>query len=326
MEMLEQALTILQQATALDMSGDTKAADEMYVAAKIELVDAALYLPHEHAEVIYRHVEEIDRRIEGMNHNRWIKEGGRDEFPTFPVEYVPRPAPVKKFVVPSSPTFRVLWLMRLLERSIRRGAFVTPDLYVGREVWYQHGGGAALKHTGPKIRYMTALCEAIEQLRVVVNFDKLDAAAKSLRKYIKRLEGLTTALEEEIGIRADGVTPPRSKLERGMRGLFHKGQKVLRTWMNQEQNMELCLMWAVSTLMEAQFFERWITDYSNQHLTPEMEEVMELLRRVVELLYSGLCSFLLRDMEILIGRYQEKCRKSITSLLPVEVKLGDTAS
>ncbi|RNF12317.1 putative 40S ribosomal protein S33 [Trypanosoma conorhini] len=325
-EALAQALTVLQQATALDLSGEAAAAAAMYAAAKSALDAVAPYLPRGHADVVRRHAEEVRRRLDGIGHARRMEEG-RGEFPAFPLEYVPRPAPVEEFRVPASPTLRVLWLMRLLERSIRQGAFVAPDLYVGKEVWYQHGGGAALAHTGPKIRYLTALCAALEQLRAVANLDNLDAVGKGLRRYVKTSEGLTTALEEELGVRTDGGTSPRSKLERGVRGLFHKGQQVLRTWMNQEPNMELCLIWAVNTLEQAQLFERWVMYYSHLRLAPAVTEILGLLRRAVGLLYSGPCSFLLRDMAILVERHQEKCRKSTTRLLPVEIKLEDpTAS
>ncbi|KAF8303022.1 hypothetical protein TcBrA4_0049710 [Trypanosoma cruzi] len=326
LETLAQALTVLQQATAADLSGETETAVEMYVAAKNELDAVAPYLPRGHADVVRGHAEEVKRRIDGINCNRWAKEG-KSEFPTFPLEYVPKPVPVEEFRVPLNPTFRVLWLMRLLERSIRQGAFVAPDLYVGKEVWYQNGGGAALTHTGPKIRYLTALCGAMEKLRAVANLNNTETVAKSLRKYLNTAEELTTALEMEIGIRTDGGASPRSRIERGMRGLFHKGQQVLRTWMNQEPNMELCLIWAVNTLGQAQLFERWIIYYSQVHMSPAVTEIMGFLHRAVGLLYSGPCSFLLRDMAILIERHQEKCRKSITRLLPVDVKLeGGTFS
>ncbi|ORC87504.1 putative 40S ribosomal protein S33 [Trypanosoma theileri] len=324
LEELVQALTLLQQASALDVSGENEMAIEMYNAAMEELDTVAPYLPPEHADVVRRNTGEIKRRIDLIKRDQWIQER-RSEFPTFPVEYVPQPVPVEEFRVPVDPTFRVLWLMRLLQRSMRQGAFLAPDLFVGKDVWYQNGGGAALKHTGPKIRYFASLCEALELLRAVENLGNVEAATKSLQKYFKTAEESTVTLETDMGIRGEG-TSSRSKLERGVRGLFHKGQQVLRTWMNQESNIELFIVWAVNTLEQAQLFEKWIIFYSHLPNTPAVVGILELLHRIVALLYTGLCSFLLRDMAILVERHQEKCRKSATRLLPVTVKLDGASS
>ncbi|KAH9598617.1 hypothetical protein LSM04_006658 [Trypanosoma melophagium] len=324
LEALVQALTILQQASALDLSGDNEMAIEMYSVAREELDAVAPYLPPEHADVVRRNTGEIKRRMDLIKREQWIQKR-RSEFPTFNVEYVPQPMPVEEFRVPVDPTFRVLWLMRLLQRSMRQGAFVAPDLFVGKDVWYQSGGGAALKHTGPKIRYFAFLCEALEFLRAVENLGNVGAATKSLQKCFKTAEELTITLETEMGIHGEGASS-RSKLERGVRGLFHKGQQVLRTWMNQESNVELFLVWAVNTLEQAQLFERWIIFYSHLQNVPAVLSIRGLLQRIVALLYTGPCSFLLRDMAILVERHQEKCRKSATRLLPVTVKLDGASS
>ncbi|KEG10288.1 putative 40S ribosomal protein S33 [Trypanosoma grayi] len=326
LEALIQALAILQQASALDLAGENEAAVEMYSGARSELDAVAPYLPREHGDVVRRNADGIKRRIDEIKKERWVQER-RSEFPTFPVEYLPQPVPAEEFRVPLNPTLRVLWLMRLLQRSMRHGAFIAPDLFIGKEVWYQSGGGAALTHTGPKIRYLAALCEAMEKLRAAAGaaLDRVDTVSRALQKYLTTAEELTAALEAEMGVRAEGASP-RSKLERGVRGLFQKGQQKLRTWMNQEPNVELCLIWAVNTLEQAQMFERWMVHYSHLHNSPGAAEILGLLHRVVAVLYAGPCTFLLRDMAVLVERHQEKCRKSATRLLPLNVKLESTSS
>jgi hypothetical protein len=58
--------------------------------------------------------------------------------------------------------------MRVLSRSMQDGAFVTPDLYVSKNIWYQDGAMTAVTYIEPKVKFLSGLCEAIEPLQQIM--------------------------------------------------------------------------------------------------------------------------------------------------------------
>ncbi|GET89528.1 hypothetical protein, conserved [Leishmania tarentolae] len=315
-EALMEALAVLQQATALDFSGDVEGAVEMYIAAVTRLDAVAGVLPAHLAETVQRNTEAIRRKIDMLRRSRWTREQ-TTLFPSFTTQFVPVPIPIEDYRVPRSPFSRVFWLMRLLKRSIHQGAFFTPSLYVSREVWMQDGCGASLRFVSAKTKYISALCNAMEPLRSMTTLGDIEKTEMHLRKFIDVERELRSTLDREMGRVKD------AKPQKSVWGALAKKAKL---WTHQESNYEMCVTWASSALEQGQLFERWHIYFAQavkgvSPVQPGIQLILDLLQHIGVQLYTGLCVFLLHDMTILVERYQCKCQKSVTHLLPVEPKL-----
>ncbi|KAK7194437.1 hypothetical protein NESM_000360300 [Novymonas esmeraldas] len=320
-EALMEALAVLQQATALDFSGEVEDAVEMYIAAVTRLDAVAEVLPPDLAETVKRNTEEVRRKIDMLRRSRWARDQ-TSFFPSFTIQFVPAPIPIEDYRVPRAPFSRVFWLMRVLERSIQQGAFFTPSLYVSREVWMQDGGGASLRFVGAKIRYTSALCSAMEPLRSMTTLGDMDKTEKHLRKFVDIERDLRTTLDSEIG-RVKDAKPQKKSVWGAL-------AKKAKSWTHQESNYDVCLNWVSSALDQGQLFERWHIYFAQaakgvSPVPPAIQSILDLLQHIAVQLYSGLCLVLLQDMTILVERYQCKCQKSVTRLLPVEPRLESGA-
>nr|CCC91205.1 unnamed protein product [Trypanosoma congolense IL3000] len=320
LEVIAQSLTLLRQARVLDLAGDTGDAAEMYGAAKTALECVTPYLPRDYANVVHHNIERIDRRLSLITCKERLNEQ-KAELPLFPIEYVPRQVPGEKISVPIEPMLRVFWLMRRLQVSMRQGAFVSPHLYVAKEVWYQNGGGSVVSHIGIKIRYLTSLCNAMEQLRTVGHLSDIDGVLRVLRNYFKLVEELTGKLAMEIGL-YDGAGLQKSKGGRSVRSLFQRGRRAFRSWREKKPSMELYIIWAINALEQTHIFERWFSHFSQMSKSSVVADILQLLRKVVVYLYNAPCTFLLRDMSALVERYHTNCWRGATGVLPVEIKFG----
>lgn len=318
-EALMEALAVLQQATALDFLGNVEEAMEMYTAAISRLDSIVEVLPTDLTETVRRNTDEIRRKLDILRRSRWSREQS-NLFPSFPTQFVPMPIPVEEYGVPSTAFSRVFWLMRLLDRSIQQGAFLTPSLYVSREVWCQEGGGASLRFVSAKTKYMSALCNAMTPLRSMTTLGDMEKTLKCLNKFIDTEKPLHSALDSEMG----KIKDPNAQKKSMWNALTRKA----KSWRHQESNYDLCLTWASNALEQCQLFERWYIYFTQAALgggvssTPShVLAILDLLRHISTQLYSGMGVFLLHDMVVLVDRYQSKCEKSVTHLLPVEVKL-----
>ncbi|KAG5476192.1 hypothetical protein LSCM4_05152 [Leishmania orientalis] len=315
-EALMEALAVLQQATALDFSGGVEETVEMYIAAVTRLDAVAEVLPSDLAETVKRNTEAIRRKIDMLRRSRWTREQPA-LFPSFTIQFVPVPVPIEDYRVPRSPFSRVFWLMRLLKRSIHQGAFFTPSLYVSREVWIQDGCGSSLRFVGAKMKYMSALCSAMEPLRSMTTLGDIEKTEMHLRRFTDVERELRSTLDSEIG-RVKDAKPKKS--------VWGALAKKAKSWTHQESNYDVCLTWASSALEQGQLFERWHIYFTQaiKGVSPVQSgipRILDLLQHIGVQLYSGLCVFLLHDMTILVERYQCKCQKSMTRLLPVEPRL-----
>ncbi|KAG5501926.1 hypothetical protein JKF63_04196 [Porcisia hertigi] len=316
-EALMEALAVLQQATALDFSGDAEDAVEMYIAAATRFDAVAEVLPTDLAEIVKRNTEEIRRKVEMLRRSRWAHEQ-LSLFPSFKIQFVPAPIPFEDYRVPRSPFSRVFWLMRLLERSIREGAFLTPSLYVWREIWFQDGCRASLRFVGAKIKYASGLCSAMEPLLSMTTLGDIEKTEKNLRKFVNVERELRNTLDSETG-RVTDAKPQRKSVWGAL-------AKKAKSWTHQESSYADCLTWALNALEQGQLFERWHIYFTQaaegvSPVPPGIQFILDLLQHIGIQLYTGLCVFLLHDMAILVERYQYKSQKSVTRLLPVEPKL-----
>jgi len=301
---------------------------EMYNAAlsRMESVRHCLPAPgDELAETIKRNGDEVRRKVERLRRSKAVERvGGLQEFP---VQFTPGPSPVEDYRAPRSVHLRVYWLMRLLSRSIQQGAYITPDVYVPRDVWFQEGGGSALHHIGVKVKCLSRLCEAMSPLRSMTTLGELQKTAEALRTFLKRASQLREALSKDMGLSTSTTAE-----KEGVWGLLSRKAKQ---WSRPVTNYDLCLTWATNALDQSQLFERWLV-YFTEAATAEgsalrdgasssslitAQDIVLVLHQIGVELYHGICCFLLHDMSKLVCRFQDKCRKSAVKMTSVELKL-----
>ncbi|CCW67918.1 unnamed protein product [Phytomonas sp. Hart1] len=319
-EELIQDLTILQQATSLNHADKNSEAVKMYTTA-LDRLDALIpNLPSELALLVRRNTEDVGR-IVNLLRSSSSKQEEVSLYPTFPIQFSPASIPLEDYQAPEQPIFRVYWLMRLLMRSIQSGAFLTPNLYVFREVWHQDGGSNSLCFIEAKTCYFSSLCSAMEPLTSMCMPGDAPKVLKALQKFLSSEEELCETLNRSMGKRK--MAKPAKKM---MWGLFSKMKK----WGHQEGDIEVALSWACNVLEQAQLFEHWYIYFTQatlfrNHMPLQVKEIIETIQHITTRLYKGPCILLLKDMFILVQRFQCKCRKSIVHFLPVGVELDGTS-
>jgi hypothetical protein len=315
-EYLKIALGSLQQATAADIEGCTASALPLYLNACVRFESLLCFLPEAHADVVRRHVESVRQRIDVLRSEKGSK-GPEAELPQFPVEFRPISLPEEgPFVMPAAAVLRPFWMMRVLSRSMQEGAFVTPDLFVPKEVWHQDGAATVVAFIGAKIRFLSTTFDAMEPFQKVTHLGDARQLVKILDSFLRKAEAAKSAFDQEVGKRADEAIAQRSRWERGVRELLHRGQQLWKT--QQGAGFNTCVTWAVNVLGRAQILDPWIQSFLGVSGGPA--EVLERLHKTSAFFFFGPCSFILQDMLLLCERYQEKSRESFSRLLPVEVK------
>ncbi|CCW61786.1 unnamed protein product [Phytomonas sp. EM1] len=315
-EELIQNLTILQQATSLNHADKINEAVKMYTAAMVRLDALIPNLSPELALLVRRNTEDVGRII----HLLRSSSSNQDEvspYPTFPIQFSPVSIPMEVYKAPEQPGFRVYWLMRLLMRSIQSGAFLTPDLYVFREVWHQCGAAASLCFIEAKICYFSSLCSAMEPLTSMSAPGDMSKVLQALQKFSSCERELRETLQSCMEKREDAKSTRKT-----MWSLFSKMKK----WRHQEGDIEVALSWACNVLEQAQLFEHWYIYFTQatlfrNRMSHQVKEIINTIQLITTQLYKGPCSLLLQDMITLVQRFQCKCRKSIVHLLPVGVEL-----
>lgn len=317
-EALIQALTVLQQATALDFNGDINAAIEMNVVAADRLDAVAAVLPTELALTARHLSDDLKRKADILRRSRSSKTQ-LSQYPPFPIQFVPLPTPVEDYRVPKNPVLRVFWLMRVLGRSMQSGAFLTPGLYVPKAMWYQEGGAASLSSLGAKVKYLTGICESIEPLYALKTLGDFSKTSEVLNTFLTEEAVLRCALDHYMGRRADAALSKKT-----IWGVFSRKAKQ---WRQGDGNLELCLTWACNALEQAQLFERWYlyflqaSQIPNNPSVAQIAPIIDILRRISVQFYAGPCIFLLQDMAKLMERFESKSRTSVTRLLPAGIKI-----
>ena len=324
-EAVTQALSILQQASAVDMAGDSDIALLLYTSAAARLELLSQYLPAEHKEAVQKHIEGIKHRGDTLRTERSRKGVAAFDFPKFPVQFSPQPPPVEDeiFTIPQATVMRPFWLMRVLSRSMQEGAFVTPDLFVSKHMWYQDGAMTVVTYIAPKVKYLSGLCEAMEPLQQLNTLNDSKRLIRALDDFLRLADELKSAFDTDVGkIKSTDTIAQRSKLERGVWELLHKGQSVLKSWkLQQDATYNACIAWAVNVLEQAQLFDRWTTYFTGSTDVAGLNDVLERLHRISAYFYFGPCNFLLQDMMLLVERYTEKSRESFSRLLPADLRI-----
>lgn len=319
-ETLVQAMSSLQQASAADMEGLSETAIALYQHSSERLSVLLPLVPIDHADVLAQHLASIKHRVDALKNDK-VKGSNTRDFPKFPVHFSPQPVPVGDgpFSAPHQTALRPFWLMHAMSDSMQTGAYITPDLYVTKHVWLQNGALTAVPYVPQKVKFLTALSEAMEPLQQLSLADSTQVLA-GLDVFLKEAEEAKQIFDHEVG-KKTGSVPQRGRLERGFRELLHKGQNVLKSWkLQQDAEYNAYFAWAVNALEQSQLFHRWTIYYSHNEECQRTADVVERLHQVAAFFYFGVCIFLLQDMFVLLGRYLAKSRESLSRLLPSDVK------
>lgn len=353
-EALKQAIATLQEAHAADMNSQSETAFMLYLSARSRLESTAASLPDAHQVVIQRHLESIRPRMDALRAERVraaamssSTDHGSNEkgassssssnaltFPSFPVPFLPvmvAPVADPKLAVPYATVLRPFWLMRSISRSMQSGAYLTPDLYVPKAVWTQDGATSVIPFLGPKVKFLSLLCEALEPLHQQVQSLSDTARVRStLETICVTADELKSLFDDEVGrVKRTDALAPRSKLERGVFEFLHKGQSLLKSWrVQQDASYNAYLAWTVNTLEQGQALERWLKYYMEcvPRDAKHQEEIVlvnEKIHKIAAFFYFGPCAFLLQDMMWLLERYQERSREAFARFLPVEVRIEE---
>lgn len=323
---LQIALTILQQAGAADLAGDTAGALPLYVSAASRLEMLIPNLPGDHANVVQQHLEGIRQRAEVLRTEKSRKTTNLS-YPSFPQPFQHQSIPLDegRHAVPHATVLRPYWLMQTLSKSMQLGAFVTPDLYICKDVWYQEGAAAVVTYVGPKVRFLSAICDALEPLQRVTSLSEKKPVIKVLETFLRTGDSAKSLFDSEVGkSKGNATIAQRSRVERGVWEFLHKGQSMLKNWKSQQDaSYNSYVAWSVNVLEQAQILHRWTQYFLQGEGAASFPEVLERLHNISAFLYYSVCSFLIQDMMLLTERFTDKSRESVSRFLPVDVKVED---
>lgn len=327
-EALSHALSRLQQASAADLAGESEDAAALYLGACARLEEVVVYLPQPFRESIHQHIQTARYRVDEL---RGDASKGPCLYPRFPVEFTAAPAPVGTgvpFKVPISVVRRPFWVLGQLSKSMQSGAFLTPDLYVSKAVWQQVGGGEAVPYLGPKVRYLSGLCDALEPFSADVSrMGNVGVLLRLLDTLIATGEDLQGIYDAETGHKTDGTivskggSGKKSLLKRGVGSLLSKGISIVKIFKGRtDVSYPAYLAWGANVLEQGKVFDLWVQHFSS---TDERQQgtyaaVLDRLHRLSAFIYFGPCTLMLRDAFLLSQRYVERSREAASRLLPVE--------
>lgn len=310
-EQLIQSITVLNQACSAELSNDAEEAMELYLAAAGQLSSSVECLPPECGDVVKRTIEEVRIVLDNLRQVRWMKEQPKF-FPTFPVQFARVPIPAEQYAIPSSPFHRVLWLMRQIKKSMQRGAYITPSIYVLKDVWLQDGGGQCLRHIGAKQRFLSSISKAIQPLLSLNSLADAAEVVRLLKQFDAFIADRLRELHDEMG--AQSNLPERKHFWSS----FHKSFSMS----DKEVKYEQFVATVVTLFDQCQLFERLYMYFSQLSTTETASsEIISVLNQIGKSLYRGPCVCVVRDMMTLVERFHHKGRRSVCALLPVDPKL-----
>ena len=332
-EHLSQALITLQQASAADMANEIVSAMELYGAAVNRLGEVLHYLPESCQPTVAHHMSAANGRLAELRAEKNRK--GSSNIPRFNHEFVPHSSPAgmdTAFLCPSASVNRPFWLMQLLSKSMQAGAFISPDLYISKQIWYQEGAAGHVRQIGAKVRYLSSMCELMEPLGSIGNsLHDSQLVLRHLDAFLKGAEEIRTAFDSETGNKSSSghasLGAQKSIIGRGMSSLFSKGSSML--WgkrSDHDATYNSYLAWAANALEQGLLFDRWVSYFTQLGATTSQKNIaliFERLHRVSATLFFGCCTFLLQDALSLAERFAEKGRESASRLLPCDLKIDD---
>ncbi|XP_004343103.1 hypothetical protein CAOG_07244 [Capsaspora owczarzaki ATCC 30864] len=221
---------------------------------------------------------------------------------------------------PPSPFHRPYWLMRVLLRTMTTGGYLTPKLYVPRQVWFQTG----LKLTSVSSKFMscdTALIYLLkmdkENVKDRGSWNKLDKDLDELCTILAKVQNnlsrkLPFIPESDLSIEGSKQQGVVAKgLGSMMDGVVKSVSRAKHNILKEKIADDTKYIDTVIRLFEkASFLEDWLTFFEGQENEPTAESILNKLKRLGDFLYFVVCAFVIRDFDILLQRYMKKLRTS----------------
>ncbi|KAJ9437939.1 putative 40S ribosomal protein S33 [Diplonema papillatum] len=325
---LIKALTLAQQAVCADTEGDRATALILYSESTKQLEEIIPFVPSEHAKVMTKYSSVYSRRVTELREELTCAESHDTQFvvPQFIVQFNERITPsTTKIPTPPASIRRPFWLMRILSQTVQSGANITPEVYVGKDVWTQDGAHLVVKAIPAKTKY----CETVVDL--LAGLQDLDTGntalvARYLDEFLTSSDVAYKAVQRELP--ADAAQMQRENQAEQRTG--SKTAHVARAWSAFRNRLtdtsskktepsvtyNSYLPWLVSLLEACQVVDAFIALYSSPSQPPGADAVLQRLYAISTRFYSGLCAFVLRDLFTLLYRHMRKLRESYSRLFP----------
>ncbi|KAI9293125.1 hypothetical protein K502DRAFT_343397 [Neoconidiobolus thromboides FSU 785] len=211
---------------------------------------------------------------------------------------------------PISNEFRVFWLMRSLERSMTVGGYLSKKLFIPRSVWHQNG--VRLQSLEVKIHS----CEVISEY--LARFKGIDI--KDTNQILKELEGLDSILntvQNNLAKKLTFIEPLKRIQSNAFASLGNKitksVEKIQMSYLKiKTDSSSLYIESLVKLFKASQFLEKW---YQHFVALPPIQssniQIVARLNRVNGFLSNIICSFVLRDMSVMLAKYLKRLKLSI---------------
>ncbi|CAM9941120.1 unnamed protein product [Scytosiphon promiscuus] len=348
MGVLSSALDLAKAAVAHDEQGALPEKVLPYYKKAIRAIDTALKLLPEHVAEstgIKRHRDNyqarVDKLTQGLSRDNQQKD--RRARQQSRVRFSQMDLDAKQSTLedePTNPTRRSYWVLRLVRTTILCGGYLTPRLYVPKEVWAQVGvkvAGFAPRITAlDSVIYM--IIDKIKYLPKPVNAEARKEAAQVMRAFRLQAHKLQTDLSRQFPyvvpvdplVLAKVELGPKSNIGRLNSAMKNIGRNVKNSAAVavgrigagiQGKHVDDGLPYykqAVAELCEeCQVFDSWFSHLQDQMAkndTEEMDDLLVELHLVGSFMREVVCAMVLRDLEGLVDRYLRKMRKSFARM------------
>lgn len=219
---------------------------------------------------------------------------------SLPIGSLPDPAPASIY-------YRPFWMMRLLAQTMTRGGYMTPKLYVPRNVWFQLGA----KFTAIEAKF-TACETVLIYLLKLKDEDITDKnmLAKQLEEFCQQLDTVQNALARKLRyineIKSDKQVTKLAQVGNIISKSVERLQANVMKLRIDDDSAYIELL--IKIFETSQFLEQWMTKFDNEPV------IISKLKRISEFFYSVMCTFVIRDFNILLERYMKKTRQSFVQI------------
>ena len=327
---LVSALTVTQQAVCCDTESDKSTALVLYGEAIKQLEEIIPFIPHGHAEVLTMYSSVYTHRISELKDELAREEARNSKYlvPEFAIQFNEHPVPPNTTPdVPENGVRKPFWLMSLLSTSLQSGAFITPDLYLTKEVWVQNGSHLVVKAVTAKTRYCEVLVDLLAPFQSIDQTD-ITLVQRTLDYFLTNSEKAWKVLQKEIPTAEQHHTSgsqQQQNQQKDRKGTVsaasHRAWNALRSRMTDNSKKtepsvtyNSYIPWLVSLLESSQALDQLITYYASPYLANE--GISQRLTKISHHFYYTTCSFVLKDAFTLLHRSMRKQRESYSRLFP----------
>jgi len=305
LERISKAQKYAKLAVELDCKQDYANAILNYKDCVEILETAVIATPEENQQDMFDLAKQYRARIELLEQSLpslsgLIKIQPEKNFADFKEESPIGPIPERP---PSSPLFRPFWLMRIIRKTIQSGGYLTPTIYVPKNVWYQPGAKFSAINT--KIASCETINETILKLKEFWMEDS-EVIAKELELFCSQLTQLQNSLakvllfideyKEEKGKEKSDIVSTLRK----MGGAVAKNVVVRVKGSAKLDDTSSYLNLLSDVFENSEFLEKWLEHYMN---TQPSSGITARLKRISDFLLTVLCAFVVKDLNSLIERY-----------------------